>query len=472
MRSSPKVSVIILNWNKLEYLKNCIESIERNTGYPDYEVIIFDNGSEEPGTKEFLSAQNHRVVLSPKNLGFAKGNNEASKGAAGELLLFLNNDTVVHKNWLEPMVRLMLEHPDCGIVGSKLLYPDGTIQHIGVMFDHRGNRRHIFKKYPADIPQAGEVSEREAVTGACMLIRKAVFEKAGGFDGRYMHGSEDIDLCLKVRETGLKALYCPESVITHFEQVSLKARGSRFKKKTTRYNNRLFQEKWGGKLDGFRLSGDFEGLKPYHYHTGSRSDIIGLIPPDAKFILDVGCAGGELGRGLKEKNGGLLVWGLEVNELAARGAEKNIDRVIVADIEKPGDLFDEPVSFDCIIFADVLEHLRDPWSVLKKFRRHLSPGGTIICSIPNIRHYKVIKDIFRDRWLYRDEGILDKEHLRFFSLATIKNLFAVSGYKIERIERNKKASPVMRFANRLLCNRLENFITQQYLVVCRKIYDN
>src|SRR3990172_9604012 len=180
MRSSPKVSVIILNWNKLEYLKNCIESIERNTGYPDYEVIIFDNGSEEPGTKEFLSAQNHRVVLSPKNLGFAKGNNEAAKGAAGELLLFLNNDTVVHKNWLEPMVRLMLEHPDCGIVGSKLLYPDGTIQHIGVMFDHRENRRHIFKKYPADIPQAKEVSEREAVTGACMLIRKAVFEKVGG----------------------------------------------------------------------------------------------------------------------------------------------------------------------------------------------------------------------------------------------------------------------------------------------------
>ncbi len=494
----PKVSIIILNWNKLEYLKQCIKSIEENTDYPNYEVIIFDNGSTEAGTKEFISSPrtirksrwskflpddnavvrgslnnkfNYKVIMSPANLGFAKGNNEGARIADGELLLFLNNDTIAHKDWLGAMVSL-IQQQGCGIVGSKLLYPDGTIQHIGVVFDYRGNRRHIFKKYPSDIPHAMEIRECEAVTGACMLIPKELFEKVGGFDEKYIQGSEDIDLCLKARSLGFKVMFCPQSILTHFEQVSLKEKGNRFKKKTTRHNNSLFMKKWGNKLDKFRLSNDFTGLKPYHYYHQSREEIIKLIPPWAKFILDVGCASGMLGKALKKKNPSLRVWGIEINKEIAKEAEKNSDRVFVTDVEKADTVFDEPVIFDCIIFADVLEHLRDPWSVLKRFHRYLSRNGRIVCSIPNIRHYKIIKEIVRDRWLYRDEGILDVEHLRFFSLATIKNLFAVSGYDIERIERNKKASGIMKFANKLFSNKLDNFLTQQYLIVCKKSNDS
>lgn len=465
--NDPKVSIIILNWNKLHYLKNCIRSIEDNTFYPEFEVIILDNGSTEKETKGFLSALRHKVIFSPQNLGFARGNNEAAQRAEGDLLLFLNNDTLVQKNWLQPMVRLLRQHPDCGIVGSKLLYPDGTIQHIGVMLDWRGNSRHIFKKYPADIKPAQISCEREAVTGASLLIRRDIFEKAGGFDERYIHGSEDIDLCFAVREMGWKVMFCADSVLTHFEQVSLKVKGSQYKKKTTRHNVKLFQKKWKNKLDDLRLSHDFSGLKSYDYYQNDRRDINRLIPPGARFILDVGCGRGTLGKVLREKIENVIVWGVEINEEIAREAEKNLDRVIVDNIEKENDFFDETTNFDCIIFADVLEHLQDPWAVLKRFHRHCSPQGRIICSIPNVRHYKIIKDLLRGRWLYREDDILDQSHLRFFTRATIRNMLGIAGFEVEKIELKKKGSPLMNFLNRLFCNKLDELLTHQYLVVAK-----
>ncbi len=164
------------------------------------------------------------------------------------IFFFLNNDTLVQKNWLSPLVALMNERQDCGIVGSKLLYPDGNIQHIGVAFDWRGNRRHIYKNYPADIAPAQEIRECEAVTGACLIIRKKIFKEVGGFDDRFKNGSEDIDLCLKVRAKGYRIFFCPLSVLTHFEKASLKTRGNFYKKWSTKYNNYLFQKKMGPAL--------------------------------------------------------------------------------------------------------------------------------------------------------------------------------------------------------------------------------
>ncbi|MFH1857718.1 MAG: class I SAM-dependent methyltransferase [Candidatus Omnitrophota bacterium] len=264
---------------------------------------------------------------------------------------------------------------------------------------------------------------------------------------------------------GLKILYCPESVLTHFEQVSLKAKGNLFKKKTTRNNNKVFLRKWGKRLEKFRLANDFEGLKPFHYYHHTRSDVIRLVPREAGFVLDVGCASGMLGKALKEKNKSLIVWGVEKNKHLAKEAGENLDRVWVGDIEQMEDLFEGAERFDCIIFSDILEHLQDPWTVLRKFRGLCAQGGKIICSIPNIRYYKVIKDILRDRWLYREEGILDKDHLRFFSLATIRNLFALSGFRIEKIEEKRKAGWIMKWLNGFFLNKLAGFLTQQYLIV-------
>jgi O-antigen biosynthesis protein len=468
---TPKVSIIILNWNKLEYTKKCIESIEDNTAYQNYEIIILDNGSTEPGTKEYLRGSRHKTVLSSRNLGFAKGNNKAVPFAAGDMLLFLNNDIIAYKGWLEAMLKTIDEYPDCGIVGSKLLYPDGTIQHMGVAIGHKGSRYHLYKGYPADILPAITVNECEAVTGACMLMERDIFMSVGGFDEGFVQGSEDIDLCFKVRNLGLKVVYCPSSVLTHFEQVSFREKGILFRKRITRLNDRLFMKKWGDSLESFRLPNDFAGFRPRHYYNHARPEIMKLVQDEARFILDIGCSSGMLGKALKEADGLRTVWGIEINEDFAKEAKKYLDRIIVKNIEEDGPILSGSVQFDCIICADVLEHLRDPWAALARLSAHLAPRGRLIASIPNIQYYKVVRDVITDRWLYRSEGILDRDHLRFFSLITIKNLFAISGYKIVSIQRNKKASKPLKILNWLLRGRLDKFLTQQYLVVCKKRND-
>lgn len=466
LEREPKVSIIILNWNRLSYLKRCIENAVKNTSYSNYEIIVFDNGSNEPGTKEYLSSLTCKVVMNPENLGFARGNNKAVRYATGEYLLFLNNDTIPHTNWLEEMMRLMLNTPGCGIVGSKLLYPDGRIQHIGVYFDFKGRRRHYFKGYNNDIPEAMEIRECEAVTGACMLIRRDLFTEVNGFDEMFTHGSEDIDLCLKVREKGHRVFFCPSSVLTHFEQVTSKELGKGFKKSSTRRNDRLFDRKWGDKLDGFRLISNYGDYKPYDYYEQPRDEILELVPEGVNAVLDVGCAKGILAKALRER-GIKMIWGVELNPVVVSFPNPHLDKVIVGDIEGieiPG----EEVLFDCVIFADVLEHLKDPWCVLLKMKRYLATGGWIVASIPNIRHYKIVKDILRDRWLYREQGVLDRDHLRFFSLATIKNLFSVTGYEIVRIERSMKAKWGIKLANYISFGLLNEFLVQQYLILARK----
>ncbi len=462
------VSIIILNWNQLAYLKQCVDSLLQNTEYPKFEIIILDNGSVEPGTKEYLKNLPFQVILNSRNLGYAKGNNLAAKYARGEYLLFLNNDTLAQRNWLSPLLELMEERQDCGVAGSKLLYPDGTIQHIGVAFDWRGNRRHLYKKYPAHIPPAQMIRECEAVTGACLMIRKNLFNTLGGFDEKFINGSEDIDLCLRVRAKGYKVFFCPQSVLIHFEKTSLNTKGNFYKKWTTKLNNRRFNKKWGKQLDQFRLPDMNEGLRPIHYYNQERLDLLQLVPRQAKIILDVGCGRGLLGKALKSRDNSATIWGIEINPPAVQEAQAHLDNCLLVDLENLEEKIIPWPEFDCIIFADILEHLREPWKVLKKFSYHLRPHGKIICSLPNIRHYKVIKDILRNRWYYREEGILDESHLRFFSLATINRIMALGGYEIELIKRKKKASNFMKGLNYLFFNLLDDFLTQQYLIVARK----
>jgi 2-polyprenyl-3-methyl-5-hydroxy-6-metoxy-1,4-benzoquinol methylase len=224
-------------------------------------------------------------------------------------------------------------------------------------------------------------------------------------------------------------------------------------------------------LDEFRLPNDFSGLKPYHGYDLVRIEIVRLVPVAAKFILHVGCRGGVLGRALKDEVSGRTVWGMESNREMAKDARRNLDRVIGDDIENAATLLSGDALFDCIICADVLENLKDPWTLLDKLLDHLAPDGRLVCSTHNIQYYKVIKDIIRDRWLYRAGGCMDRDHLRFFSLATIRNLFATSGYRILTIENKKLAGKLVKIINRLLSNKLDKFLTHQYLVVCARRKD-
>ncbi len=171
-------------------------------------------------------------------------------------------------------------------------------------------------------------------------------------------------------------------------------------------------------------------------YTSERTDILSLIPADAKRVLDVGCSTGVLGRQIKQAMG-ITVVGIELDHDMAKVAEEVLDKVYCLDIEKKEmtTVLNED-NFDCIIFADVLEHTIDPWGILQRFLHLLNQDGCVIASIPNVRHLSTIKELlFKGNWPYRERGIHDKSHLRFFTLKNITELFEGAGLEMLTLHR-------------------------------------
>jgi GT2 family glycosyltransferase len=166
-----------------------------------------------------------RAILNTENTGFAAACNQGARAARGKYVVFLNNDTEVQSNWLGPLFSLAEADPAVAAVGSKLLYPDGTIQHAGVAladcWDHDPLLAfHLFAREKADFPLANQRRIYQAVTAACMLARKSHFDQVGGFDEQYWNGYEDVDLCLRFQERGWLTVYEPASVVIHHESQS------------------------------------------------------------------------------------------------------------------------------------------------------------------------------------------------------------------------------------------------------------
>ncbi|THJ20880.1 MAG: glycosyltransferase [Nitrospira sp. CG24E] len=238
-----KASIVIPVFNKLELTSQCLATLASLTTMPEYEVIVVDNASTD-GTAEFLAALGGdvQVIRNPENYGFAVACNQGAKAARGEFLLFLNNDTIPTEGWLNALVDEVERHPDVAVVGSKLLYEDGTIQHAGVAFSRIWfSPYHIYKGFPADAPVVNRRREFQCVTAACMLARREVFESVGGFDDGYRNGFEDVDLCLKIGERGWKIVYQPKSVLYHLESQTPG------RKAHERENSKRLLARWGHK---------------------------------------------------------------------------------------------------------------------------------------------------------------------------------------------------------------------------------
>jgi len=205
------------------------------------------------------------------------------------------------------------------------------------------------------------------------------------------------------------------------------------------------------------------GARPAAYYDQARPEVAALVPPECRRVLDVGCGTGRLGALLRER--GHVVTGVELLPEAAALARASLDHVEVADVEV-GFPF-PPASFDAVIFADVLEHLIDPWRVLRAAALLLSPDGCVVASIPNFQHHSVLRGLLRGRWEYRDHGIADRGHLRFFTLHTIRGLFAGAGLKLVRVERVYRRSWRRALMSFLTGGWARGFFTSQYLVVGR-----
>jgi 2-polyprenyl-3-methyl-5-hydroxy-6-metoxy-1,4-benzoquinol methylase len=170
------------------------------------------------------------------------------------------------------------------------------------------------------------------------------------------------------------------------------------------------------------------------YYQQPRHEVAALVPATARRVLDVGCAEGVLGRHLLERGVAEVVGIEQVPEVAIRAGQR-LTRVLCGDVstvELPAGIG----TFDCIVFADVLEHLVNPTEVLRRFLPLLAPGGTIVASIPNIRHHAILHMLAEGHWSYQDAGIMDRTHLRFFTLKEIQALFAAEGLEIRTLSAN------------------------------------
>ncbi|HWG47839.1 MAG TPA: class I SAM-dependent methyltransferase [Gemmataceae bacterium] len=207
------------------------------------------------------------------------------------------------------------------------------------------------------------------------------------------------------------------------------------------------------------------GDRPTFYYEQARPEVAALVPPQCRRVLEVGCAGGELGRSLRSR--GHHVTGIELVPEMAERARRCLDRALTADVETDGFPFPS-ASFDALIFADVLEHLIDPWRVLREAADVLAEGGVVVASIPNVQNIDVLRRLVRGRWQYRERGITDFGHLRFFTLQTIRELFAQAGLSVEHVGHIYRRSWWRELLCVLTAGRARAFWTRQYLVVGRK----
>ena len=232
IQGAPLVSVIVPTKNKVELLRNCLTSLIEGTQYSNCELLVVDNGSDDPETLDYLQAlrdlgSNSLKVLSfPGPFNFSAMNNMAAREAKGEYLLLLNNDTqILHEDWLDEMLGYA-QRDDVGAVGARLLYPDGTIQHAGAILGLGGmGSNHVFRQASTDDPgYFGRLmlpQDYSLVTAACLLTRKDHYEAVGGLDEEmFQVNFNDVDYCLKLRDKGLKVVWTPYATLRHEESVS------------------------------------------------------------------------------------------------------------------------------------------------------------------------------------------------------------------------------------------------------------
>lgn len=205
-------------------------------------------------------------------------------------------------------------------------------------------------------------------------------------------------------------------------------------------------------------------------YVGQRPDILKLIPLNAKRVLDIGCSTGNLGESIKDRTSAFVV-GVEISPEMARVATKKIDKVIVGDIEK---IKLKVGKFDVIVMADLLEHLQDPWNALNRVTNFLADNGIIVTSIPNIRHiHTIINLVLKGNWPYRDRGVHDRTHLRFFTKSGMEEIFSRAKLEIIKIEANYRfIDPphiINQYAKFFAWPVLKDFLVYQYLIVaCKK----
>lgn len=241
------VSIVIPVHNNSRYTFNCLNSVLKHTRR-GFEVVVVDDASDDNTSRLLEAVENIRVVVNEKNLGFVESCNVGAEESKGKYLLFLNNDTVVTENWLEPLMEAARDDK-VGAVGAKLVYPDGRLQEAGGIIWKDASGWNFGRGDDPDKPEYNFIREVDYCSGAALLVKARLFAESGGFDKRFAPGYyEDTDLCFSLRNMGYKVLYQPKSVVIHFEGVTGGTDLTSGMKRYQNVNRKKFSEKWSSAL--------------------------------------------------------------------------------------------------------------------------------------------------------------------------------------------------------------------------------
>lgn len=516
MSRSPRTAVILVSWNRAADLRLALEAIFASTTPPD-EVIVVDNASTDDSADVAASFADVILLQNKENRGFAEPHEVALKHTTADFIALINNDALVEPAWLERMVDFLRAHPRAAAVGGKQYFWDAA----NPPFDP-ANRYYAYTlveglatRAVADAPD--ELREVATLSGCAVMIRRSAIDDVGApfLDPIFFAYYEETDFFARAVRKGWKLYYTPEPVCWHrvrastanepyrylylmlrnrviwayrnFDEASLarvledrrvKSRGEEARARRDAYawvdeHKQLLEEhraRFYTPPGYLAVAKEIQARASYYGYA--RPEVCALVPESAMRVIDFGCAGGALGRALKTARPGRLVFGVEpVAEQAAR-ARAVLDEVHVGHAED--ELPEAWGAPDCVIFADVLEHLVDPWAVVRRARARLAPGGALVVSIPNVLHHSVLADLLRGRFDYRDAGVLDRTHLRFFTAATARELVEQAGFRVERMERvvdtarfNKLATGTPVGGRRTPRSLLADACTVQFLILAR-----
>ncbi|MCM1989289.1 glycosyltransferase [Oceanirhabdus seepicola] len=359
-----KTSMIILTYNKLEYTKQCIESIRKYTDKDTYEIIIVDNNSED-GTVQWLNNQKDiKIIFNKENLGFPKGCNQGIRVAQGDNILLLNNDVIVTPNWLENLMKCLYSSDDIGAVGA-VTNSCSNFQSIPKQYDTYDELINFAEKF--NISSFLKWEERLKLIGYCMLIKKEVIQKVGLLDEDFTPGNyEDDDYCLRIRMEGYRIMLCKDTFIHHYGSVTFgKERKEYCKLLAT--NMEKFKSKWGVETSCF---GDI------------RNDITSMIIKSKREcfnVLHIGCGSGATLLDIKNQIPTANLFGIEKNHKVVINTGHFAD-ISIGSLEKiknyPKDFF------DYVIITESNKCMSDYKEIFLRIKELLKNEGKVIVTVP------------------------------------------------------------------------------------------
>jgi O-antigen biosynthesis protein len=390
-----RTSIIMVADGDLDDVKACVAAVHEHTAEGSYELLVVDP-DPDGGSARWLCAQSGLSLIAHEcRLGAAAALGLGIEASTFDNVLLLDSRATVTAGYLPNLLDALHSGARVGAVGPATNSIHGQA---------------VPASYQSPDPDRGRWDRRVRLSRACLLLRREALESAGVFDERYSLSTlQDADLSFRLIASDWTLLYARD-VFVHY---------------VGRPHDALRSEEFRRQCDHFVAAW---GVDPT-YSTIQRSEVVALLdshPPETALrVLELGCACGATLLEIKNRYPNAELYGIELNEGAVAIGRRFAD-IRPMNAELPLDYPEQ--FFDYVITADILEHLVDPWRVVANIRPHLKDGGTVIASIPNIMHVSVMRDLLNGRFRYQEAGILDRTHLRFFTLSEIDSLFAGAGY--------------------------------------------